>query len=105
MLLTIPLMLQILKAQKVSLSLQMGIDNIELIAKYETFKTMVEKMGLTIKPMPNTHKIHERIDYEIKQDKQTRLLSDKFMPIVEVIHLPKVGKSKPLYQRFRTPKY
>ncbi len=76
---------------------QLGIDNIELIAKYETFKTMVEKMGLTIEPMPNTHKIHERIDYEMKQDKQTRLLSDKFMPIVEVIYLPKVGKSKPLY--------
>ncbi len=76
---------------------QLGIDNIELIAKYDTFKNMVEKMGLTIKLMPNNHKIHERIDYEMKQDSKKRLLSDKFMPIVEVIYLPKVGKSKPLY--------
>jgi len=76
---------------------QIGIDNIELIAKYDVFKKMAEKMGLTFKPMPNNHKIHERIDYEMKQDKTTRLKSDKFMPIVEVIQLPKVGKDKPLY--------
>jgi len=76
---------------------QMGIDNIELIAKYEVFKKMAEKMGLTIEPMPHNHKIHERIDYEMKADKTTRLKSDKFMPIVEVIQLPKVGKDKPLY--------
>jgi len=76
---------------------QIGIDNIELIAKYDVFKKMAEKMGLTLKPMPHNHKIHERIDYEMKQDKTTRLKSDKFMPIVEVIQLPKVGKDKPLY--------
>ena len=76
---------------------QMGIDNIELIAKYEVFKKMSEKMGLKFEPMPSSHKIHERIAYEMKQDKQTRLLSDKFMPIVEVVKLPKVGKSKAMY--------
>jgi len=31
---------------------QIGIDNIELIAKYDVFKKMAEKMGLTIEPMP-----------------------------------------------------
>lgn len=76
---------------------QMGIDNIELIAKYEVFKKMVERLGLKFEPMPKNHKIHERIDYEMKQDNKTRLLSDKFLPIVEVIKLPKVGKSKALY--------
>ena len=84
---------------------QIGIDNIELIAKYDVFKKMAEKMGLTIEPMPKQKteetdpkkNILKRIDYEMKQDKTTRLKSDKFMPIVEVIQLPKVGKSKALY--------
>jgi len=84
---------------------QMGIDNIELIAKYEVFKKMAENMGLEFEPMPKPKteetdpkkNIFKRIDYEMSQDKQTRLLSDKFMPIVEIIKLPKVGKSKALY--------
>jgi len=82
---------------------QLGIDNIELIAKYDTFKNMVEKMGLTLtlKPMPKEEKqkkgVFKRIAYEMKQDSKKRLLSDKFMPIVEVINLPTVDKSKPLY--------
>lgn len=76
---------------------QMGIDNIELIAKYDVFKKMAERLGLTLNPMPTTHKIHERIDYEMKQDSKTRLKLKDFAPIVEVIQLPKVGKSKALY--------
>ena len=76
---------------------QMGIDNIELIAKYETFKKMTENMGLEFEPMPESHKIHERIDYEMEKDSKTRLKSDEFMPIVEMVKLPKVGKSKALY--------
>ncbi len=84
---------------------QLGIDNIELIAKYEVFKKMADKLGLTIEPMPTPKteetdpkkNILKRIAYEMKQDKQTRLLTDKFQPIVEVLKLPKVGKSKAMY--------
>jgi len=76
---------------------QLGIDNIELIAKYDVFKKMADTLGLTIKPMPTTHKIYERIDYEMKADKTKRLKSKDFTPIVEVIQLPKVGKAKALY--------
>ena len=81
---------------------QMGIDNIELIAKYDVFKKMSERLGLTIeaKPMPKTKEkkgIFKRIDDELNQDKTTRLKADKFAPIVEVIALPKVGKDKALY--------
>ena len=82
---------------------QMGIDNIELIAKYDTFKKMTEKMGLTLtsKPMPKEEEekrgIFKRIADEVRKDSKKRLLTDNFMPIVEIIELPKVGKSKPLY--------
>ena len=82
---------------------QLGIDNIELIAKYDTFKNMAEKLGLTIttKPMPKEEEekkgIFKRIDDEVKKDSKKRLLTDNFMPIVEIVELPKVGKSKALY--------
>lgn len=84
---------------------QMGIDNIELIAKYEVFKKMTECLGLTIKPMPAPQteetdpkkNILKRIAHEMKEDNAKRLKADKFQPIVEHIALPKVGKSKALY--------
>jgi len=84
---------------------QMGIDNIELIAKYDVFKKMTERLGLTIKPMPTPKteetdpkkNILKRIAHEMKEDNAKRLKTDKFQPIVEVIALPKVGKSKALY--------
>ncbi|SFV68647.1 hypothetical protein MNB_SV-14-1735 [hydrothermal vent metagenome] len=85
---------------------QIGIDNIELIAKYETFKKMAEKMGLEIEAMPKPKteetdpkkNIFKRIDYEMKQDSKTRFQLDKFVSIVERLKLPKVkGMSKALY--------
>ncbi len=82
---------------------QIGIDNIELIAKYDVFKKMTERLGLTIeakpKPKEDVEKkgIFKRIDDEMKEDKKMRLKAKDFMPIVEVIKLPKVGKDKALY--------
>lgn len=75
-----------------------GIDTIELVAKYETFKTMVENMGLTIQPMEENNKIFEKIDEELKADRAKRLKVEKFSPIVERVNLPKVkGHDKAMY--------
>ena len=76
----------------------MGIDSIKLIAKYDVFKKMAEKMGLTIEPMPKSNKYWKKINAELNSDSKKRLTIDKFPPIVEVIKLPKVNpKDKDLY--------
>lgn len=75
-----------------------GIDTIELVAKYETFKTMAEKIGLTIQPMEENNKIFEKIAEELKEDRAKRLKKDEFSPIVERVNLPKVkGHDKAMY--------
>ena len=77
---------------------QMGIDTIEQVAKYETVKSMVDRLGLSIEPMPQSHKLHKKITDEVKADTKRRLSIDKFTPIVEVIKLPKVDpKDKAFY--------
>ena len=75
-----------------------GIDTIQQIAKYETFKKMADRLGLTIEPMPQSHPLYKKIADEFKADTKRRLKVAKFMPIVEVIKLPKVDpKDKALY--------
>jgi hypothetical protein len=75
-----------------------GIDSIKLIAKYEIFKKMAEKMGLTFEPMPKSNKYWKKINNEVKIDTKKRLTADKFSPIIEVIKLPKVDpKDKDFY--------
>ncbi|MBU1666933.1 hypothetical protein KKC13_00820 [bacterium] len=77
-----------------------GIDTIELVAKYKTFKSMVIAMGLKIKPVPKNNPIHEKIADEVKEDTTKRLKTEDFKPIVERIDLPKVqgkGHDKPMY--------
>jgi len=75
-----------------------GLDSIQLIAKYETVKKMVDKMGLTIEPMRENHKLYKKIADEVEADTTKRLKSDKFTPTIEVIALPKVDpKDKALY--------
>jgi len=75
-----------------------GIDTIQQIAKYETFKKMADRLGLTIEPMPQSHPLYKKIADEFKADTKRRLKVAKFTPIVEVIKLPKVDpKDKALY--------
>ena len=75
-----------------------GIDTIQLIANYETFKKMAVKLGLTIEEMPKSNKLYGKIADEVKADSKRRLEADKFTPIIEVIKLPKVEpKDKSLY--------
>jgi len=77
---------------------QMGIDTIQQIANYETVVKMVERMGLTIEPMPKSNKLHKKITDEVKADTNRRFNIDKFTPIVERVKLPKVkGRNKALY--------
>ena len=77
---------------------QMGIDTIELIAKYEVFKKMADTLGLTIEPMPKSYKLHDKIKKEVGKDLAKRSKVESFKPIVEMIRLPKVeGKDKSLY--------
>ena len=75
-----------------------GIDTIQTIPRYEVLKKMAEKMGLTIEPMPKSNKYWKTVNDEVKADVKTRLMVDKFTPIIEVIKLPKVNpKDKSLY--------
>lgn len=77
-----------------------GLDTIELVAKYETFRSMVERLGLRIKPMPKNNPIHEKIANELQEDTTKRLKTEDFKPIVERIDLPKVkgkGHDKAMY--------
>ena len=68
-----------------------GLDTIELIAKYEVFKKMAEKMGLKIQPMAKGHKLYAKLINEIDKEGKARRNKSRFMPIVEVINLPKVS--------------
>ena len=75
-----------------------GIDTIQQIVKYEVFKKMAERLGLTIEPMPHNKKLNKKIEHEIQSDSKRRLNIDEFSPIVERIKLPKVGaKDKDFY--------
>jgi len=75
-----------------------GIDTIQLIARYEAFKKMADKLGLTIEPMPKSHKHYEKIVNEVKADSKKRRNKEGFTPIVEIIKLPKPkGKGKDFY--------
>lgn len=75
-----------------------GIDTIELIARYETVIKLFERMGLMVEAMPKGNKIFKSIEYEIKEDKHTRLNQEAFSPMVECVKLPKVNpKDKSFY--------
>ena len=49
-----------------------GIDTIQLIARYEAFKKMADKLGLTIEPMAKSHKLYKKIVIELKEDSKKR---------------------------------
>ena len=75
-----------------------GIDTIQLVAKYSTFISMVERMGLKVQTMPKSNKVFKKIDDEIKLDSKKRLKKESFSPVVERINLPKVNpKDKALF--------
>ena len=75
-----------------------GIDTIQLIARYEAFKKMADKLGLTIEPMAKSHKLYKKIVIELKEDSKKRRNKEGFTPIVEIIKLPKPkGKGKDFY--------
>jgi len=75
-----------------------GIDTIKLVAKYEVFKKMAEKMGLTLEPLAENNKLWKKVDDEVKSDTKRRLKAENFKPSIEVIKLPKVNpKDKDLY--------
>ena len=77
-----------------------GIDTIQLIAKYEVFKKIAEKMGLTLEPLADSHKRYIKLNKENRadQERNRRLKTEKFKPLIEVIKLPKVNpKDKDLY--------
>lgn len=77
---------------------QQGIDTIELIGRYESVIKLVERLGLSIEPMPNSSNIYDSIEYEIKNDNSKRLNQEAFKPIVERVRLPKVSPwDKSLY--------
>ncbi len=70
-----------------------GIDTIQLIAKYTTVKSMVERMGLTIvAPSKNTPITKEIEKLENIKDTKKRLKQDSFRPITQIVKLSK-GKS------------
>jgi hypothetical protein len=75
-----------------------GIDNITLIAHYEAFKKMAEKMGLTMRPMAKSHKLYKKIFDEVNTDTKQRREKDNFTPIIEVINLPKVDPKDKYFQ-------
>ena len=68
-----------------------GFDTIELIGRYDTVKTMAKKMGLTLQPMPNNHKLYEKLEEKTNADAKVRRMKSSFKPKVEVIKLPKVN--------------
>jgi len=75
-----------------------GIDTIQQIARYEAFKKMADKLGLTIEPMAKSHKLYKKIVDDVKSDTKKRRKKDDFIPIVEIIKLPKLkGKGKDFY--------
>jgi len=80
-----------------------GIDTIVLIAHYEAFKKMADKLGLTMQPMNPNHNLYTKILKEVKADTKQRRKKDNFTPNIEIVKLPKVekgekkGKAKALY--------
>jgi hypothetical protein len=68
-----------------------GIDTIQIVAKYETFKNMAERMGLTMQPIPKGHKRYEKLNDEVEDDSKARRNKSSFKPMVELIKLPKVN--------------
>ena len=77
---------------------QMGIDTIELIAKYETFINMIKKNNLTVTMLDESHNSYKRVLEGRTTDDKIRLKEEDFKPIVERIELPKVNpKDKGFY--------
>jgi len=75
-----------------------GIDTIQQIARYEVFKKMVDKLGLTIEPMAKSHRLYAKLANEVKADSKQRRNKEGFTPMIEIIRLPKVNpKDKDLY--------
>jgi len=75
-----------------------GIDAIWKIGKYSVLKKMANKLGLTIRELPKTHKLYQKINDELKRDKTNRFKTAKFMPVVEVVNLPKVDPKDKYFQ-------
>ena len=81
---------------------QMGIDTIELVAKYETLMNIVKRNHLNVTMLDKRQKHHkkalERVLKGRTTDNKTRLKEEDFKPIVERIELPKVKpKDKGFY--------
>jgi len=75
-----------------------GIDTIELIARYEVFQKMADKLGLTVRPMAKSHKLYKKILDEVNADTKQRRGRDNFTPIIEVVNLPKVDSKDKYFQ-------
>jgi len=75
-----------------------GIDTIQQIARYEVFKKMADKLGLTIEPMAKSHRLYAKLADEVKADSKQRRNKEGFTPMIEIIRLPKVNpKDKDFY--------
>jgi len=75
-----------------------GLDTIQQVAKYETFRNMANRLGLTIEPIAQSHKLYKKLADEHEADSTTRREKSNFTPIIEVIKLPKVDpKDKNFY--------
>jgi len=75
-----------------------GIDTVQLIAKYEVFKKMADKLGLTMRPMAKRHELYAKLADEVKADSKQRRNKEGFTPIVEIINLPKVDPKDKYFQ-------
>jgi hypothetical protein len=77
---------------------QMGIDTIELVAKYETVIKLIEKMGFTVKEIEKNHKVYKKYLDEVEADSKKRLFSSEYPLSAETVELPKVNpKDKGFY--------
>ncbi len=75
-----------------------GIDTIQQVARYEVFKKMADKLGLTIEPMAKSHRLYAKLANEVKADSKQRRNKEGFTPMIEIIRLPKVNpKDKDFY--------
>ncbi len=70
---------------------QMGIDTIELVAKYETVIKMIEKNNLIVTTLEKSHRSFREVLNGRTKESKKRLKQEDFSPIVERVELPKVN--------------
>jgi len=73
-----------------------GIDTIGLISRYSGTMTMIKKLGLEVftPKRKRYNKTFQKIEHELKKDIKIRYSSDKWIPTIEVIKLPRRGNNK-----------